>query len=314
MLVSAHKPKFFRRFCALENNPHRIHYLPYHDKNGNLRIEYLNRIPRSPKATINDVTFYLYTMNNLNDPEVHPGNDFATLVASTIYKSTSDNYFIIHGLNGNYKSELNTLLRPAVLSQGEINVFVVDWNGPASQFYTEARNAVPDIGGFIGQYMYQMFMQIEVSPVNMKCVGHGLGAHVCGAAAASFSAKVDQKIDFIVGLDPAGPLFSLSDPDNRLDKTDADYVQVIHTNGELLGFKSAIGNDDFYPNGGDLQPGCGIDLTGSCSQNRAYIYFVESLVSSGFRAYYCNSWEEFDRGLCYGNNQMMMGEFNVDKK
>lgn len=64
-----------------------------------------------------------------------------------------------------------------------------------------------------------------------------------------------------LGLDPAGPFFSLNDTETRLDTTDADFVDIIHTNsGTLvdneLSFLPPIGHIDFYPNGGQFQPGC----------------------------------------------------------
>jgi hypothetical protein len=56
-------------------------------------------------------------------------------------------------------------------------------------------------------------------------------------------------------------LFTLNDTDARLDTTDAEFVDIIHTNGGTLihdqqGFLSPIGHVDFYPNGGQFQPGC----------------------------------------------------------
>ena len=65
----------------------------------------------------------------------------------------------------------------------------------------------------------------------------------------------------MTGLDPAGPLFEGYDPSVRLDKTDASYVDVIHSNGESLivggfGTWEPIGHADFYPNGGRAQRGC----------------------------------------------------------
>ena len=66
---------------------------------------------------------------------------------------------------------------------------------------------------------------------------------------------------FYLGLDPAGPLFESQDPKDRLDSTDAKFVDVIHSNGETLilgglGSWQPMGHVDFYPNGGRMQKGC----------------------------------------------------------
>lgn len=46
---------------------------------------------------------------------------------------------------------------------------------------------------------------------------------------------------------PAGPLFSLDDPANRVDHTDATYVESIVTDAGRLGFEHPIGHANFYP-------------------------------------------------------------------
>nr|CAH7728372.1 unnamed protein product [Callosobruchus chinensis] len=58
-----------------------------------------------------------------------------------------------------------------------------------------------------------------------------------------------------MGLDPAGPFFTVKNLDNRLDSTDAKFVQVVHTNDGFLGFSGQLGHADYYPNGGKTQPG-----------------------------------------------------------
>ena len=74
------------------------------------------------------------------------------------------------------------------------------------------------------------------------------------------------------GLDPAGPWFPLNETDTRLDITDADFVDIIHTNSGNLSedewsFLEPIGHVDFYPNGGQQQPGCPV---ANSSQNLDY--------------------------------------------
>ena len=63
----------------------------------------------------------------------------------------------------------------------------------------------------------------------------------------------------MTGLDPAGPKFTNAEKDFRLDESDANYVDVIHTNAGVLGTSQRVGDIDFYPNGGKHQPGCGIN-------------------------------------------------------
>lgn len=58
-------------------------------------------------------------------------------------------------------------------------------------------------------------------------------------------------------MDPAKPLFKNSDPKHRLDVTDAKFVDVIHTNGDQNGLFKSLGDIDFFPNGGKVQPNCG---------------------------------------------------------
>ena len=79
----------------------------------------------------------------------------------------------------------------------------------------------------------------------------------CSLLSKQYKPSIDcDKICRIAGLDAAGPAFEGQDPRLRLDPTDACYVDAIHTDGDKLGIKMAVAHDDFYPNGGDDQPGC----------------------------------------------------------
>lgn len=54
------------------------------------------------------------------------------------------------------------------------------------------------------------------------------------------------QLERVLALDPAGPLFNLNDPSGRVADTDARYVEVIVTNGGLLGFMEPIGQVNIY--------------------------------------------------------------------
>ena len=66
----------------------------------------------------------------------------------------------------------------------------------------------------------------------------------------------------IAALDPAAPFFNDQPVSGRLDSTDAQFVDVIHTDVNNawywfnMGLQQPVGHVDFYPNGGGLQTGC----------------------------------------------------------
>jgi len=69
------------------------------------------------------------------------------------------------------------------------------------------------------------------------------------------------KISPVAGLDPASPLFDTFLLSNEvLDKSDALYVDVVHTNIGFKGKMAPLGHVDFYANNGIAQPGCGTSI------------------------------------------------------
>lgn len=110
------------------------------------------------------------------------------------------------------------------------------------------------------------------------------------------------KIQSITGLDPAGPLFSETNPTERIAPTDAVYVEVIHTNLGLLGFSIPIGHADFFPNYGVTMPGCSPDITGNCSHQLVHQYYAES-INSQFTAQECSAFENIRNENCIPTGQ-----------
>lgn len=58
-----------------------------------------------------------------------------------------------------------------------------------------------------------------------------------------------ESLPRITGLDPARPCFNEGEYLSGLQRGDARFVDVIHTNPGVLGVKESVGDIDFYPNG-----------------------------------------------------------------
>ncbi|KFP33124.1 Pancreatic triacylglycerol lipase, partial [Colius striatus] len=121
------------------------------------------------------------------------------------------------------------------------------------------------------------------------------------------------------GLDPAQPYFQDTPIEVRLDKSDAEFVDVIHTDSAPMipylgfGMSTPIGHLDFYPNGGKEMPGCAknaisqiVDLDGiwegtrdfvACNHLRSYKYYSDSIIyPTGFLGYISTSYDTFEEG------------------
>ncbi|XP_015585265.1 pancreatic triacylglycerol lipase [Cephus cinctus] len=258
--------------------------------------------------SLNDsVLFYLYTVKNPNDFQQLWINDSKTLSESN-FDPSKPTRIVTHGWKNSYKGESCVLIREAYLKHRQYNVIVVDWSKISVNLYTVAMSGVKKVAAQVGQ-MIDFLATQGVDTTTTIVIGHSLGAHVAGIAAR----QAKSTVDYVVALDPALPLFAFAEPGDRVAKGDANFVQVIHTNLGRLGFDRAIGDVDFFPNGGGIQPGCGVNW--SCSHGRSYKYFAESINSNiGFVGIECENFILYKLDKCRDNNKEIMGGPNPTTK
>lgn len=141
------------------------------------------------------------------------------------------------------------------------NYIIVDWGRHATpqqqpgetkpvnakEDYQKAVDNVSMVGDRIGNFMVNMVKNGFISSTLIHLLGHGLGAHVAGRAGDTFQRlRGGSQIWRITGLDPAAPLFGISNPARKLNRKDAYFVDTIHTDGGFQGDLSVHGHADFY--------------------------------------------------------------------
>lgn len=200
----------------------------------------------------------------------------------------------IHGFIDDPSLFAFSSINDAFLKEGK-TILALDCSPYIRWLYLRSTTYVRFIGEKLGAVLAKM-VQHGIKPEEIHLIGHSLGAQISAFAGKTFHELTNKKVGHITGLDPAGPCFTNVDSDLRLTKTDAQFVDVIHTNGGVYGLFEPLGHVDFYPNGGKKQHLC---LTQACSHCRAVVYYAESVVNpEAFPAVQCDNWEEFRNGKC----------------
>jgi pimeloyl-ACP methyl ester carboxylesterase len=268
--------------------------------------------PQSPEKV--NTRFFLYTRNNPNEAKQIDKSDLGPLDLSKPIK------VIIHGFNDEAKNKWVSNMAGELLKSDDMNVIAVDWSG-GNRFPYEQAVANTVIAAAATRQLLETMINKGVQPQKIHLIGHSLGAHI-----SSYVGRELPNLGRISGLDPAGPSFYNSETPDRLDPSDALFVDVIHTDGAPrmisgFGYLNTLGHVDFYPNGGSAQPTCASNTgdvllqsfwdlvstlnietsvnTVACNHMSAILYYTDSInTASPAYAYPCSDYKSFTEGLC----------------
>uniref|UniRef100_A0A672R248 Lipase member H-like n=1 Tax=Sinocyclocheilus grahami TaxID=75366 RepID=A0A672R248_SINGR len=169
------------------------------------------------------------------------------------FNLSSPSTFLIHGYRptGSPPVWLTQFVQ-LLLQRRDMNVIVVDWNRGATNInYWKVVDNTRKVAANLTDLIQKMKEKgADLGSIHM--IGVSLGAHISGFTGANFKGSIGR----ITALDPAGPEFNGQPPSERLDPSDAQFVEALHTDMDALGYRDVLGHIDYYANGGADQPGC----------------------------------------------------------
>nr|AJC97594.1 hypothetical protein [Drosophila navojoa] len=236
-----------------------------------------------------NISFWLHTNDNLEGARFTENDKF--LPGRKLH-------VLIHGFAGSRTATPNSQLLPLLTLDTQADVLSVEYTNLAvDPCYSEAVHN----SRIVGRCLANLLLSTNADLSNAHLIGFGIGAHVAGFAAKLLQA-LSVRVKRITALDPAKPLYLTDDITGRLDKSDADFVDVIHSDVFFHGILMPLGHVDFYPNSGIAQPGCG-DIhnmaTYQCYHKRSADYYAESITSPvGFFGFYCKDMISYMKYEC----------------
>ncbi|CAG9810370.1 unnamed protein product [Chironomus riparius] len=242
--------------------------------------------------------------------------NFSAINGTAYFDMTKLSALIIHGRVENYSSDVVKELHGAFATRSSTyNIILADWGAYSEEFYLKMMLNLNDMAD---NFVF-LLNKTKTAGYDLKKiypVGFGVGAHVAGRI-GSILKDQNTTLPRITGLDPTGVLYNWAaltvkifgakgnkTPFKTLYKGDASFVDVIHTNAFWYrGVDVAMGDVDFWPNGGVTQLKCDKNCTfpkviykvedcSTCSHDAAFYYYAESV-----RSFFPN----FNSKLCKKN-------------
>ncbi|CAL8267325.1 unnamed protein product [Lota lota] len=254
------------------------------------------------------VQYLLLTRGNPDCPRLFtPENPINHTQQTTPFSCSRPTKIIVHGYRvvGSRPSWVEELAR-ALLRAEDSNVLVVDWVYGASFAYNLVVENYKEVAMQISILINKLQNQ-GCKLESFHLIGVSLGAHLAGFVGTIFEGKIGR----ITGLDPAGPMFKRADLFDRLDPSDALFVEAIHTDSDYFGISIPVGHVDFFLNGGMDQVGCTRSDFASvlvyfpvygyviCDHMRALYVYISALNGScPLTGIPCSTFEDFLQGRC----------------
>ncbi|XP_031635906.1 lipase member I-like isoform X2 [Contarinia nasturtii] len=196
---------------------------------------------------------------NYFDHRIYDFNKLDEIVEHEMYNASQTTVLYIHGYLESPDSDSVHLIVNAYHARKEHNLIVLDWSDAAfGDYFIQAVPNSVTLGNIFATVVLSAFKK-GLDREKFHVVGHSLGAQLAEVMGRKMFLKSNQfqKLKRITGLDPANPPFFPNILLDHLSHSDAEFVDIIHSDAGLYGQPISTGTIDFWPNDGmTLQPIC----------------------------------------------------------
>lgn len=178
---------------------------------------------------------FILVQGKVNDTVSVPLNQSSILLTNKHFCKSKRTVIYTFGYTEFYASQSVQTVVSAFLTRDDFNILVFDWSlYDGGNYFLDSLSSVVVAGTLLGQAIVQMSSQ-GFNIKSFYLVGHSLGAHVVGQAGGT-AAAAGILLPRITGLDPAGPgYFPLNPFLIPLNRLQAAFVDIIHTNSAVFG-------------------------------------------------------------------------------
>ncbi|XP_017492588.1 PREDICTED: vitellogenin-1-like isoform X2 [Rhagoletis zephyria] len=256
-----------------------------------------DQTPNQYKPRLEDIKFQFRTAC---DKREYPIEDPSGLADDEDFDPQKQTVIFSTGWTTTVNNERHDALSKAYNCRGDTNYLALDVGDYINTLYVWSAENTDTIGRYVAEGIQRLESVIDIG--NLHIMGHSLGAQIMGSAARYYRDLTGNTLPYVTGIDPALPCFNEGEVLTVISSSDAEFVDIIHTNPGVNGQVLSFGHVDFYVGGKfPIQDACNDP---QCSHEIVWKYYTESVYPNNvddFLATRCSSLNSLQEGKCRGN-------------
>ncbi|XP_053947668.1 vitellogenin-1-like [Anastrepha ludens] len=260
-----------------------------------------DKTPDQYDPSLGDIKFQFRTPC---DKREYPVGDPSGLGEDEDFDPDKNTVIFATGWTTTVNNERHDAFAQAYNCRGDTNYLALDVGNYINTLYSWSSENTDKIGKYLAVGIHRLESIIDIGKLHI--IGHSLGAQIVGSAARYYRNLTKKALPYVTGLEPAFPCFNEGEELTVISSSDADFVDIIHTDPGVSGQPQAFGHVDFYVGGKfPVQDACN---SPACSHEIVWQYWVESVYPNNvddFLAKRCNSLNSLQEGKCVGSEYPM---------